>query len=111
MLMSSLLVLASWKDYLQLQEGDKCLYEFLYIWLVENNQMNSYDKSYVFQSVKTALETQQHANVSLAQRFASRAINEQRKADSSGDNRSEVFVASNEFSLFPSELDDSEDEL
>lgn len=112
-LLSTLLVLASWKDYLQLQEGegDMCLYEFLYIWLVENNQMNSYDKSYVFQSVKTTLETQQHPNVSLVQRFASRAINEQRKAESSGDNRSEVVIVSNEFSLFPSEVEDSEDEL
>jgi hypothetical protein len=105
-------VLSNWKNYLSLTNEDDKIgsHEFLYFWLVENYHMVSGENSYVFQSVKAALEVQNHPNPLLVQKFACRAHKEQRKSASSADNQSTITGIGG--CRTPCHvMDDSEDEL
>lgn len=72
--------------------------------------MVSGENSYVFQSVKAALEAQNHPNPLLVQKFACRAHKEQRKSASSAGNQSTITGIGG--CRTPCHvMDDSEDEL
>ena len=114
-LLSSLLSLANWEDFLILvvqEDNISERLEFFYSWLVEDLGLNAAEKSYAFLSVSRALEAQCITDVSLIQKYASRALSERRKAESSCENRPTCFApSSNGQSCYSSEDDDSEDEL
>ncbi len=73
--------------------------------------MNSVQKSHVFKSLETALEAGEHPNPLLVQKFACRALKEQRKCNTSAQNKPDVVEAldGRRSSFF--DMDDSEDEL
>jgi len=108
-----LLVLSNWKNYLSLSNKEDTTgdHEFLYFWLVESYHMNSVQKSFVFKSLETALEAEKHPNPLLVQKFACRALKEQRKSNASAENKSEVVNARDGCRSSFHVLDDSEDEL
>lgn len=112
-LLATLLVISNWKNYLSLSNKEDTTgdHEFLYFWLVESYHMNSVQKSYVFKSLETALEAGKHPNPLLVQKFACRALKEQRKCNTSAENKPEVVEALDDRRSSFHDMDDSEDEL